>query len=294
MKSSSRLVVGSAILALMLLLGLCLTDCLAQSFSAPAPPPVVPVLPTDVTNLRLIDGLPLGPVSMPKLDPTSAIKRVSEDSFPTAEQAKDAEGGIIIEPQKGTDMERTSTACVQLTSGTIFVSVRKPANLAIITTPHGTISVANDGEVIISFVDGLLKVMNLSAFGERVKVKINQAAVSASINGQSYGEAKTEGIAMALKIGHELVASDRGLNRMDLRPTDSIARRRSALFENDHMAVSEFSLESALNKSELLRSLIQDNHDPKERRVLRDLAKMSAVLNYVNGEGGFVAGGKQK
>jgi hypothetical protein len=283
-------------------------------------------LPTDVTNVGLIQGLPLGPVEMPKLDPGSAIKRLSQASFPDVEQLPDEDGGIIVKVRKGSDYVRNRKNCLQLTSGSLFVSVRKPARLASITTPHGTIVVAHDGDVIVSFQDGLLRVMNLSGFGERVKVKINQAAVSAKIigtvngagaasgaasdaasgaasdaasgaatdNSKTFGEARTEGIFMAVKYGCELVASDRPLNHFDLNPADGIARRRSALFENDSMAVSEFSLASALNNCDVLLAL---NHDPpqaNERRVLGNLAKMAAVQDYVNGQGGFVARGKQK
>jgi hypothetical protein len=342
-------------LALSLLSGLCQgllvfpVPASAESFGVPVSAPTpVPILPTDVTNLPLIDGLPLGPVNMPRLQPTSAIKRLSESSFSTVinlEQVKDVVGGIIVEPKKGADFETTSPACFQLNSGTIFVSVRKPAKVAIISTPHGSIAVVGDGDAIITFEDGLLKVMNLSALGERVKVQIHQAALSARIlsskginnggmasgdsgsgisgsgnigvgnagadgigaggseraggtgrtgvNGvKSYRDSSTQGIVMAVKIGHELIATDRPLTRLDLSPSDGIARRRSALFENDRMAVSEFSLESALAQGEFLATLGQNNPSHQKRKVLAELAKMAAVLNYVDGKGGFVAPGK--
>ncbi|MBS2007919.1 MAG: hypothetical protein JST01_12815, partial [Cyanobacteria bacterium SZAS TMP-1] len=269
----------------------------AESFSPPAATfsadrTVIPLVPTDVTNLRLFNQPLMGPVNMPKLDPGACIKRLKEDSFPDVSQARESSDGIIVKPKSGCDFERPAPADVQLMSGTIFVSVRKPANMVFVTTPHGVVSINQDAEVIVSYRDGLLIVMNLSAFNERVKVRIHQAAVSAQINGKSYSEASSEGIVIAVKYGHELVAGDRALTAGDLRPADSVARRRTALFENDHMAVSEFSLATALTDSELLSDLGKPDGDPRERKILKDLAKMAAVLNYVNGQGGYVARGK--
>jgi len=280
-------------------------------FSAPPPSAdrvVIPLVPTDVTNMRIFSPPPTGLGSMPKLDPGSAIKRLSDSDFPDLSQAKeDGVGlGLIVKPKSGCDMERPSPADVQLTSGTVFVSVRKPANLLIVTTPHGLVSLSSDAEAIISFRDGLLKVMNLSAFGERVKVRIHHAAVSATINGKTYSEdsseASSEGIVIAVKYGHELVAGDRKLTEGDIRPVDDVARRRMVMFENDHRAVSEFSLSSALRDSDLFSDLGREpsksgetaESQQRERHVLKDLAKMAAVLDYVYGESGYVTRGKNK
>jgi len=277
----------------------------AAQFSPPPPSPdrvVIPLLPTDVTNRSIFSPPPgMYGANMPKLDPGSAIKRLSEGDFPDLGQARESDEGLIVKPKSGCDMERPAPADVQLTSGTVFVSVRKPANMLFVTTPHGVVSVSQDAEAIISFRDGLLKVMNLSAFGERVKVRIHHASVSATINGQTFadGAAASEGIVMAVKYGHELVAGDRALSEADLRPADDVGRRRTAMFENDHMAVSEFSLTALLRDSEFLSDLGQ-NTDPSnqssqhERRVLKDLAKMAAVLDCVNGESGYVARGKHQ
>ncbi len=339
---------------------------LAEPFGgAPAPPPVM--VPTDVTNLPLIGGLPMGSAYAPALEVTSAVLRLPDSSFPRIADANDEGGGIIVVPKKDADYQRTGATTVQLTNGTIFVSVRKPSTLALIYTPQGMVAIARDGDSQITFEEGVLRVMNLSATGTRVKVQIHHAAVSARImsappkkidpglvasadrttaasaatansdtsaraklssasaqikispndadrfgwpvtgklvdNGgpdgvigeraaPSQSQAFTEGFCMALKIGHELVASDRTLNRLDLAPHDGIARRRAAVFENDHMAVSEFSLASALTQGDFLSTLNQNNPSPAERKVLGQLAKMAAVLDYVNGSGGFVASGK--
>ena len=337
LKNICRLMALAAVSALLPAVFLISTaSCLAQGFGS-APPPVVPVLPTDVTNLPLIRGLPLGPPNMPDLNVTSAIRRIAESSFPSIDQSKDggggknfghgknADNGFIFEPRAGSKFEQNEDGSLQLTSGKVFVSVRKPSRLAIIGTPHASISVAGDGDAIVSFEDGLLRVLNLSALGERVKVDIHEAAVSAKIIALPSAQAepgagagadaeagagagakkdnsklaptsasKTQGIAMAIKVGHELLASDHPLKRPDLNPADGVARRRSALFENDCMCVSEFSLASVLTDCDFVSQLEKNPHGEKEHKVLSQLAKMAAVLNYVNGEGGFVGAGKQR
>jgi len=295
-------------------LSVCLAACLVASLAAPvaaqfshAPSPdrvVIPLVPTDVTNMRLFSpppGMGINAGSMPKLNPGAAIKKLSEDAFPDLSQARESDDGLIVKPHSGCDMERPAPADVQLTSGTVFVSVRKPANMLFVTTPHGVVSVSHDGEAIVTFRDGLLKVLNLSAFGERVKVRIHHAAVSATINGRTYGDsaAASEGIVIAVKYGHELVAGDRPLTEADLRAVDGVGRRRSAMFENNHMAVSEFSLTTLLRDSDMLCNLGQNTDtsnqsSQQERRVLKDMAKMAAVLDCVNGDNGYVTAGKNK
>ena len=200
-------------------------------------------------------------------------------------------GGILIKAaNKDCQYAVTSPGDIQLSDGAIFVSVRKPARLALIDTPHAIIAVAQNAEVIVSFESTTFcacKILVVWAKGS--KVKIHHAAVSATVNGVTYGEAKTEGIVMAIKLGHELLASDYPLNKATLRPDDGLSRRRSALFENNCQAVSEISLEAALQHCPLLIGLSKADAGRYERHIFKDLAKMAAVLNYNNGQGGYDA-----
>ena len=252
------------------------------------PPPrtdfTLPLVPTDYTNASMV--APLG-VSAPILNPANAVKKID---FNFKDPRSETEDGIMVKHLPGAQYERPQPAAIHLSEGTLLVSVRRPAHLAIVTTPRGDISIDSDAEVIIRYEDGILRVLNLSGLGEGIKVRIHGSEVSASLNGQSFESVKHEPRAMALKVGHELVSSDHALSRADLRPHDGVARRHFALLEDKCMAVSEFSLESALDKMTLLVDLQTKVSGVKERRILGDLAKMAAVLNYMNGAQGFEHG----
>ena len=89
--------------------------------------------------------------------------------------------------------------------------------------------------------------------------------------------------------GYELIAGQEKMTRSTLRPKDGIARRYQKVLENGHLAVSEFSIESAINSCDMLVDLQQKTSGVKERRILSDMSKMAAVLNYKNGSQGYTA-----
>ncbi len=246
----------------------------------------LPLIPTDFT--RPFMGTP-NPLSFPTLQPGNAVKKLPEKDFDMPDDSQ-SDSGIIVKFIKGSDYTRPSPATVDLTEGSLLISVRKPATLALISTPHGTVSIATNSDVIVRYQNGVLRVMNLTGLGESVKVKVHSAEVSATVNGKAYSEpVKNFAITLALKVGHELVSGDRPLTNRDLHPHDGIGRRQFALVEQNVMAVSEFSLESALNGADLLLDLQQATSGVKERRVLSDMAKMASVLNYLHGDGGYTA-----
>ncbi len=80
--------------------------------------------------------------------------------------------------------------------------------------------------------------------------------------------------------GFEFVAGDRKLGGADLRPKDGIARRHFKFLEGGHLAVSEFSVDSAIKNNDLIADIRQNTTGVKERRILSDMSKMAAVLNY--------------
>jgi hypothetical protein len=73
----------------------------------------------------------------------------------------------------------------------------------------------------------------------------------------------------------------------ELRPRDGIARRFIKVLEQGQLAIAEFSPASAITSSALLVDLKQSVNGVKERRIISDMSKMAAVLNYKMGEGGF-------
>lgn len=245
----------------------------------------LPLIPTDFLNPFL--GTAPSPFTMPTLSPGNAVKKVD---FPLLDGSCENLDGILVRAIDGTTYTRPSLASVNLDEGSILVSVRRPATMGLITTPHGSISVNAGADVIVRYQDGILRVMNLTGLGEAVKVKVSSSEVSATVNGQTFTNSlKIEPVSVALKVGHELLASDHPLCLAELKPHDGIGRRQYAFVESNKLAVSEFSLESAVNEHALLVDLQQKQSGAKERRVLNDLAKMASVLNYMQGSQGYVA-----
>ena len=272
----------------------------------------IPLIPTDYTNFSM--GVFNSSVSMPNLNPATAVQRLS-GPFPSLDQLQQDEEGILVRSLENASFTRPSLASVKLESGSILVSVRRPSRLGVISTPQGDVSASADSDVIVTYKDGLLRVLNLTGHGEAVKVKVHSSNVSSKIisssaesNLDTKPEAKldtklepshepivSQPVAIAVKVGHEIVSSDHALTRADLHPHDGIARRRFGFVETsvnqkeNVLAVSEFSLESVLTSSDLLVDLSQKTSGLKERRIMGDLSKMAAVLNYMNGQQGFVS-----
>ena len=179
------------------------------------------------------------------------------------------------------EFQRPSRYAVELKSGCILVSVRRPTAMALISTPLAEVTVAADGDVAACYHEGILRVMNTDGRGDNVKIKLSGAAAGAE-----------SGKIVAIRPGFELVTGDHVLQRSDLRPADGIARRQSKLLEQGYLAISQFSVQSFLNTSELVADLNQSVSGSKERRIVGDMSKMAAVLNYVNGSQGFMAEAK--
>ena len=190
--------------------------------------------------------------------------------------------GILVLSQEHADYGRPRSTVVDLKSGTILVSVRRPTNLAYVDSPIGVIALAPDSAIIVGYNDGVLRVMNLTGAGKRVKMSLDRGAFA----GDKHFE-------VGVTPGYEVVASTSKLDRAQLRPGDKIARRHSSFLGRDNIAVNEFSLDSALDTSELIASLKQRDTTAKEQRVLGDMSKMAAVINQLRGAIGFVAEGAQ-
>lgn len=244
----------------------------------PPPPPVIPprtpfnpkvpvFVPTDVTS-----------AVVPRPDVAAAwalsgIKLVPDNQFPKEDELKGTSEWILVRARPGAVYSRPTPYSVKLERGDILVTVKRPSNMAMINTPLGKVSIAADGDVILSYNEGVLRVQNLDGLGKSVMAQIVPP-----------GQADPT---VELAAGFELVAGTRKLTRADMKPKDGIARRHFKILEDGHLAVSEFSVESAIHNSDLIADIKQNVSGVKERRILSDMSKMAAVLNYMRGEEGF-------
>ncbi len=230
--------------------------------------PKVPVfVPTDVTS-------PNVQLSVPSLWALSGIQQIPNSQFPRDDELKGSAEWILVRSRPAAEYDKTSVYSVTLNKGDILVTVKRPSNLAIVTIPYGKVSIASDGDCVVTFNNGILRVQNLDGLGKSVCAQVQPPGT----------EMKT----IQLAAGFEFVAGDRKLNPPDLRPKDGIARRHFKFLEGGHLAVSEFSVDSAIKNSDLIADIRQNTTGVKERRILSDMSKMAAVLNYTRGESGFL------
>jgi hypothetical protein len=235
------------------------------------PPPVI--VPTDVTSLNYMPS-PSNSGIHPAL---AGIKSVGEKSFPSGEMTGPT-NGILVRSEKGTDFSRPTSYTVELKHGAVLLSVRKPSHVALIHTPLGEVAVSSNGDAVVRFEDGILRIDNLDGRGESVMVKF----------AAGLGSAKP----LAIAPGFEIVAGEKSLSRSEVRPADGIGRRHSKVLEGGKIAVSTFSVQSLLESHSLIADMGQSQSGSKERKIIGDMSKMAAVLNYVNGTQGYVAEGK--
>lgn len=177
--------------------------------------------------------------------------------------------------EQSTSYTRPSPYLVNLTSGRVLVSVRKPSNLAVIKTPMGEVALSANGDVLVSYRDDALHVLNLDGIGKSVRVRLSEGPFA-------HKEEK-----VSLSPGSELVAATHKLTARDLHPPDGIARRHFKVLESGNMAVSEFSVESVMRNVSMIVEMAQNTTSIKDRRIIGDMSKMAAVINYMNGMQGY-------
>lgn len=245
--------------------------------------PTIPLVPTDYTNVGMT-----GVLNVP--GPMGPQEGVTSTGFSEDVPKQDGQG-ILVRALNNAKYDRPSLESVTLHEGSILVSVRRPSRLGLITTPQGVVSVAADSDVIVSYHEGIVRVLNLTGMNESVKMKVHHEMVQAKVvTGPDSGQVAPaadppKAMALAIKVGNELIVGDRPLVKSDLRPADGIGRRRFCLLESNYLAVNEFSLETVLTTSDMMVDLVQKVDGLKERRLIGDLSKMAAVLNYLNGAG---------
>jgi len=258
-------------------------------FIPPPPPPPVKfptgiTLPTDVTpvnqpgpfTLDQLHGLPNGEAAL------QGVVLVNDNSFPSESSLKGPADWIVVNAHSDCDFVRLSPYLVELKSGTMLVSVKKPSNMGMVKTALGEIAVGADGDVLISYIGNVLRVFNMDGRGDSVKVKLDKGP---------FAEPAADPT-VQVAAGFELVASEHKLARSEIKPTDGVARRNFRVLAQGYAAISEFSTESVLHSSELIASMAQRESGAKEKRILGDMSKMAAVLNYLNGTSGYTAQAK--
>jgi hypothetical protein len=211
---------------------------------------------------------------------TNGLVPIDQENFPKPDDSQN-DDGILVRSVEGTIMERPSQHSVKLTEGTILVGVRKPSKVGSIDAPLLEVSLQSNSVLLVSSSGGIVHVMNASARGTACKLRLRESQF-----------ADTKKRVFAIKPGFEFVAGDRKLKNHDLHPVDGIARRRSQLFGDGRIALSEFSVERLLTGCVLISDMAQKESGTKEKRVIADLSKMATVLNIVNGSQGYTYSGR--
>lgn len=240
----------------------------------PKIPIVMPLIPTDLTQ-------PIESPSAPRLvespNALAGIEVLNESKLPKQGQAQDPEG-IIVKYKAGSHYEMTSSTTAKLVDGDFLVSVRRPTRLAEISMKLADAFFSSDSDVELRCDDDSARIINLSGLNQKVIVKVKDAVLPGA-SARIY----------SIKPGYELLLADHRLHRAELRPHDGYARRACKTLENGQMAISEISVESVLRESALIANLQQHASGVKEKRILADMSKMAAVLNYVNGTAAYEA-----
>lgn len=247
--------------------------------------PVIPVIPvrpdppkTFSNPFMPLDVIqPLDTVQAPKLQETpDAMKGISNETSMAIPNVQDNADGILVRATEGTQYEKEGSCAVHLSKGSILVSVRRPSKVALVTTHLGQASFSADSDVEVRCQDGSMRIINMSGLHQSVRVKIANSVLP--------GDAEK---IVSIAPGYEMVLGDHKLHRAELHPTDGYSRRAFKTLDNGFAAISEISVESVLNCSELIATLNQTQSDKRERRILADMSKMAAVLNYMNGANGY-------
>ncbi len=236
------------------------------------PPPAMTTLSTDLTHV----SPEFCPGSKGNESALSGLMRVSDKDFPSSDRLVGSAEGIVLRYQEGARFERTSPLSVDLKSGEILLAVSRPSRLALVDTAIGEISLAADSAALVRQEGENLRVLNLDGRGKSVILRLNKGQFSGRCD-----------LVFALAPGYEIVASTTRLSRRDLRPADGLARRNFCVFGEGLAAISEFSLESVLACSGIVATMNQKEAGGRDRRLLGDMSKMAAVLNYMNGSAGF-------
>ncbi len=206
----------------------------------------------------------------------SGIIRLPDGAFPEESKLEGPITGITIKFKPGSEYTTENDRIVNLKKGELLVSVKRPSKVALIKTAWGSISVAADGDVLVKFENGILRVTNLDGNGQVIKCQLNKGPFAGPSDPT-----------VSIAAGYELVGGEKRLSRQDMRPRDGVARRHFKVLENGHLGICEISVESIMKANDVIADLRQSSTGVKERRILGDMSKMAAILNLKNSTQGF-------
>lgn len=244
-------------------------------FIPPPPRPFTPgiVVPSDVTRFPTYTFNWGGAIK--PTDPTRGLQH--ERQFPAPEDCNgDADHILVRAKDAETKYHKLNPYTVKLDEGTVLVAVKRPSKLGLVETVVGKIALYSNGDVLVETKGDLLKIMNLDALGRNCRVNLTAPHFQSWKNH-----------IFDLKPGYELIACSRPLTRAEMRPKDGLMRKQTRLVESDHLAISQFHLETALSRFDLIANLNREASSALEKRVITDMSKMAAVLNAVEGYNGF-------
>ena len=251
-------------------------DPVRLPFVPPKPPPFTPpiVVPTDVTHQTpSMDNDP----NLPSMKDAVAV--LASNRFKSGSEKNQDASGIVVMSEALAKYEKTTSYSVNLVSGTIIVSVKRPSQVGLISTDIADFALSADGDAVISSVNGVVRILNTTARGEACRIKLLNPSPNAKNK------------IFAVRPGYEFLIGKEKLRRRDLKPSDGIARRRFKVFDDGKIAISEFSVQSVLQGSDLIAHIAQQYNGAKEKRVLADMSKMAAVLNHVHSPHGYTTAG---
>lgn len=268
----------------------------------PVMPPIQPPVVTQPPRPPIMPPVMQPPTTMPPImtatDCTSApmpesCSNVTGDAlsqglvpstFPGENEFDGAGDFILVRESADAKLERLNQYSVKVESGDVVGSVRRPSKMGLMKLANAEVAVYAGGDALVQVdaAKNVTRIICLSGCHGKIRVKLASDITGLAKDGeQSYN----------LSPGFELVCAKGKLCSSEVRPCDGYARRRTQVLGEGNIALSEVNTESVLNSSPLIASMIA-NHNDKELRVLKDLSKMAAVLNAVNGTQGYTVQGQ--
>lgn len=249
--------------------------------------PIRPDVPRNTplpVNPRDLVGTPISMEndSTPTVNVLKGLSPMQEQKFPASDEMFGPTDSIVIKLRPNSEFAKLTEYSLELSSGQLLVSVRRPSRMALLECTELEVAVAADSDVLFTRENGVVRIANLTGLNDAVKVKLKQPA-----------EGGTGTKVFSVKPGYEFIIKTAGqLKKIDVRTADGIARRHFCFLENGHAAIAEISVESMLKDCDLIAQLDQESSGVKEKRILTDMSKMAAVLNYVNGGAGYRSEGQ--